>query len=436
MPLRRLTRFSRLELDKEKDELERAIELLDAILADERLLRKVVSDELADVAKAHGTPRRPVLLASAGTTVTAATASSLEVADDPCFAYLSSSGLLARTSSVEHPGHGEGRANHDVVVSAVRTTARGEVGVLTSRGRLVKVGVLDMPSCRTRPTTPTSRAACRSARSVESGERALALTSLPTAGPGLALGTRAGVVKRVNPEVLGRDEWEVIGLKDGDEVIGAVELRTGEEELCFISSDAQLLHFPAGGVRPQGRPAAAWPASSSARASTRRSSVPSTRPRRRRDGLGLLDGTPRHRGGIAEGRTFTEYPARAARTGGVRSHRFLKGEDVLVAAWAGVGPARAARRAVHRSTCRAQRPARRVRHPAPQPIAAVASLRRGAGRATRRCGRLRTCLSDVAQPWRPPPSSSCPPSPRAPATSSEDTAEASPKRSWRSPARS
>ncbi len=103
MPLRRLTRFSKLELDKEKDELERAIELLDAILADEKLLRKVVSDELADVAKAHGTPRRTVLLASAGTTVTATAAGSLEVADDPCFAYLSSSGLLARTSSVDAP---------------------------------------------------------------------------------------------------------------------------------------------------------------------------------------------------------------------------------------------------------------------------------------------------------------------------------------------
>ena len=61
------------------------------------------------------------------------------------------------------------------------------------------------------------------------------------------------MVKRVNPEVLARDEWEVIGLKDGDEVVGAVELATGEEALCFISTDAQLLHFGASGVRPQGR---------------------------------------------------------------------------------------------------------------------------------------------------------------------------------------
>ena len=79
---------------------------------------------------------------------------------------------------------------------------------------------------------------------LEAGERVLALTTLDTDSPGLALGTRQGVVKRVNPEVLGnRDAWEVIRLADGDEVVGAVELRTGDEELCFVTSDAQLLHF-------------------------------------------------------------------------------------------------------------------------------------------------------------------------------------------------
>jgi DNA gyrase subunit A len=82
MPLRRLTRFSKLELEKEKSELEREIEALDAILGDEKLLRKVVSDELAEVAKTYGTPRRTVLLESAGTQITSS-AVPLEVTDDP-----------------------------------------------------------------------------------------------------------------------------------------------------------------------------------------------------------------------------------------------------------------------------------------------------------------------------------------------------------------
>ena len=39
---------------------------------------------------------------------------------------------------------------------------------------------------------------------------------------------------------------------------------------------------------------------------------------------------------------FSEYPGKGRATGGVRCHRFLKGEDTLVFAWAGTSPARAA----------------------------------------------------------------------------------------------
>ncbi len=146
MPLRRLTKFSRIELEKEQEELKRTIEELDAILADDTLLRKVVSDELAEVAKTYGTPRRTVLLESAGTTVTTA-AVPLEVADDPCFAFLSSTGLLARSTSDEPVGSGGGRTNHDVIVSAVRTTARGEVGVADLSWTTAQAG-------RARPARP------------------------------------------------------------------------------------------------------------------------------------------------------------------------------------------------------------------------------------------------------------------------------------------
>ena len=67
MPLRRLTKFSKIELENEQGELRaRRSRELDAILDDEALLRKVVSDELAEVAKTYGTPRRTVLLESAG----------------------------------------------------------------------------------------------------------------------------------------------------------------------------------------------------------------------------------------------------------------------------------------------------------------------------------------------------------------------------------
>ncbi len=347
MPLRRLTRFSRIELEKEKSELEKIIEDLDAILGDEKLLRKVVSDELAEVAKTYGTPRRTVLLESSGTTVTA-TATPLEVADDPCFVYLSSTGLLARTANAEQPGEGGGRANHDVVISAVRATARGEVGGLTSAGRLVKIGVLELPQLPDTANDPHLAGGLPVSEilSLEPGERLLGLCTLATDGPGLALGTRQGTVKRVNPEVLGRDDWEVVRLDDGDEVVGVVELTTGRETLCFVTSDAQLLHFGADGVRPQGRSGGGmagvrltagervvWfgvvdpdapEGSVVVTASGSSTALPGTEP-------GAVKVTP-----------FDEYPPKGRATGGVRCHRFLKGEDTLVFAWVGSAPARAA----------------------------------------------------------------------------------------------
>src|SRR5690606_14560794 len=133
LQLRRLTKFSRIELETERDDLKREIEHLTALLEDERLLMRLVSDELAEVAREHGTPRRTVLLESAGTT--AATASTpLEVPDDPCWVLLSSTGLLARTGTDEPLGTGGNRRKHDVITSAVRTTARGSVGLVTSAG--------------------------------------------------------------------------------------------------------------------------------------------------------------------------------------------------------------------------------------------------------------------------------------------------------------
>ena len=52
----------------------------------------------------------------------------LQVADDPCRVLLSSTGLLARTANGEPFGESDGkRVKHDVIVSAVPATARGEV---------------------------------------------------------------------------------------------------------------------------------------------------------------------------------------------------------------------------------------------------------------------------------------------------------------------
>ncbi|MEO9151281.1 MAG: DNA topoisomerase IV subunit A, partial [Lapillicoccus sp.] len=257
--LRRLTRFSRIELETEKAELQRRIEELRAILADEKLLLRTVSAELAEVAKTHGTPRRTVLLESAGAAaVTGASAAMpLEMTDDPCWVLLSSTGLLARTTTDEPITTEGGRSKHDVIVAAVRTTVRGEVGLVTSAGRMVRLSALELPTLPPTAGRPALSGGAPLAAYVDlpRGEEPLTLASVEADSPGLALGTAQGIVKRVTTDYPARGDWELISLKEGDRVVGACEIPSDSWDLVFITSDAQLLHFPAAAVRPQGRSA-------------------------------------------------------------------------------------------------------------------------------------------------------------------------------------
>ncbi|WP_336053905.1 DNA gyrase/topoisomerase IV subunit A [Streptomyces sp. CA2R101] len=343
-PLRRLTKFDRIELESERDRLQDEIEKLTRILESDAELRKLVSGELAAVAKKYGTDRRTVLLESAGTSVGAVP---LEVSDDPCRVLLSSTGLLARTVAGDVAFDADAkRVKHDVIVSAVPATTRGEVGAVTSLGRLLRISVIDLPQLPETAAAPSLSGGAQLSEflTLEDGEELICLTTLDESSPGLALGTEQGVVKRVVPDYPAhKEELEVITLRDGDRIVGAAELRTGEEDLVFVTSEAQLLRYPASQVRPQGRPAggmagvklgegakviafAAVDPAAEAMVFTVAGSH------------GTLDDSV----ATAKLTPFDQYPRKGRATGGVRCQRFLKGEDLLVQAWVGTAPVRGA----------------------------------------------------------------------------------------------
>jgi DNA gyrase subunit A len=367
-PLRRLTRYDRLELERDQDELRAEIASLTTILESDEKLRELVSGELAEVAKRFGTPRRTVLLE--GSEGPAAAAVPLEVADDPCVVLMSATGLVARAAVssgdiservLVPPPADASRAAHDVVVSSVRATARGTVGLVTSAGRLVKLNVLELPAmppgagaASLAGGTPVTEFA-----SFERGETVVGLAALDGFpggfGVGLALGTAEGVVKRVLPDYpQNRDEFELITLKSGDRVIGAVQLSAESAELVFITSDAQLLRFGASSVRPQGRAAGGmagvrlaagasvvWFGAVDADAAA---GTPSGPPGTYSPAVvvtvaGSASALPGTAAGSVKVTPLHEFPGKGRATGGVRCHRFLKGEDLLVMAWAGPAPA-------------------------------------------------------------------------------------------------
>jgi DNA gyrase subunit A len=170
-------------------------------------------------------------------------------------------------------------------------------------------------------------------------ERVLALVSLTSDSP-IALGTAQGVVKRVAAGGYpSKPDFEIISLKPGDEVVGVAQGNEGDE-LVFVSSDAQLLHFAASVVRPQGIAAGGMAGMNLGGKATviffgavdpARDVVVATI-------SGSSQVLPGSDPGRAKVSAFGEFPGKGRATGGVRAHSFLKGEDQLMLAWAGVSP--------------------------------------------------------------------------------------------------
>lgn len=347
-PLRRLTRYDSLELEAEQEKLRNEIAELSKILDDPAVLKKVVSTELAKVAKDLQQERRTTLLDGDLKEVLAASrpAGPLEVADDPCQVILSATGLVARTAAESEESsearRRKGRTRHDAVAATVHTTARGQVLLVTNRGRAFKTDVLPLPVLPEQSGTVSLSGGMAAGELVdlEAGERVVGIAPLTDTGsPGLALGTRSGTVKVCAPEWPVRsDEFEVITLKEGDEVVGATWLTGADETLVFVTSEASLLRYSASLVRPQGLRGGGM-AGINVGSGARVVFFGAVRTDDDEHGEPMVVTST---GQSVKVTPFSAYPAKGRATGGVRAHRFLKGETALTLAWVGPRPAGAA----------------------------------------------------------------------------------------------
>ena len=416
--LRRLTKMSRIELEAERDDLKRRIEELERILASDEALDGVVIDEMDDAVAKYGTPRRTVLLdedeegnltpvvahgddgvsanamaaARAAATVSSAaadvaaaakaakkagdenaTASALQIDDEPCAVMLSATDLIARTSEDaverwENRSASDGRAKDDQIVSMFRTSTRSSYGLVTSAGRLVLAHVVELPKVSADgPLSVTGGVKAEELLGMTEntdpirGERVIAAIDMPSTDDDgqlvpLALGTRNGVVKRWNRESpTTMDSWSVIDLKDDDEVLAAAEARD-EDRLVFVSTDSSLLTFEAKNVRPQGRTAGGMAGIRLAEGCSVAAFavVPDGKVtwnyEEGENGLfsasgavvltvaGDSEALPGTENGAAKVTPLEMYPTKGRGTGGVRSQRFLKGQDTLILAFVGAYP--------------------------------------------------------------------------------------------------
>ena len=302
-----------------------------------------------------------------------AAASALQIDDEPCAVMLSATGLIARTSEDaverwENRSASDGRAKDDQIVSMFRTSTRSSYGLVTSAGRLVLAHVVELPKVSADgPLSVTSGVKAEELLGMTEntdpirGERVIAAIDMPSTDDGgqlvpLALGTRNGVVKRWNRESpTTMDSWSVIDLKDDDEVLAAAEARD-EDRLVFVSTDSSLLTFEAKNVRPQGRTAGGMAGIRLAEGCSVAAFavVPDGKVtwnyEEGENGLfsasgavvltvaGDSEALPGTGNGAAKVTPLEMYPTKGRGTGGVRSQRFLKGQDTLILAFVGAYP--------------------------------------------------------------------------------------------------
>ena len=340
MPLRRLTKFSRIELEKEQSELQLIIADLSEILDNDKRLKKVVTTELKDVADKYGDDRRTQLIDDDGLTLS--TITSLEIEDDPCYVLLSATGLIARTNNTDTRNFGNKRANHDTIRSGINTSARADIGVVTSLGRVLRIPVISLPALSDSAVLSVAGgSAIKELLTLNKNERPLALMSLDSPDSTVFLATALGTVKRVGHDVpTTAGDWNIIRLDQGDYVVGATQVANDKGQVVLVTDDAQLLRFDFCVLRASGRPAGGVAGIKlSGEAKVIFGAVIAT------EGellVGTVAGDSETLAGTAahsmKVTPLSEFPAKGRATGGVRCHKFLSGEDTLVTAVAGPAP--------------------------------------------------------------------------------------------------
>ncbi len=348
--LRRLTKFSRIELESERDDLLAQIAELERLLASPSAVRAAVSDELEATSKQFATDRRTTITDAqhiAVVPVSTKKAVSLEAKDAPTTVVLTANGRIGRTEAVatESITAPSSRKRHDAIRVTLNTSTLADLGAVTSSGKVVRFTANELPLINLEQLDLGQSIRVSDFLGLSSNESVLSLIDL-SAETVIAVGTQDGVVKRINPETYAQKaDFDLISLKEGDALVGAAPAPDGSE-LVFVSSDGQLLRFPADSVRPQGIAAGGMLGMKlvdGARAIYFGSTAGEAAASGAATVVVTIATSAETLAGVAPGSAkvsdFTEFPAKGRGSQGVRAQRFLKGESELQLAWVGQAPA-------------------------------------------------------------------------------------------------
>jgi DNA gyrase subunit A len=257
MPLRRLTRLARAELEQEHKDLLARIRHLKGLLKDPKKIRGVIKEELLEIKQKYADTRRTQLKADEG---------ELDVedliAEEDVVITVSRAGYVKRQPIENFRRQGRGGRGirgqnlkeEDVVRDVFTTTTHHWLLFFTSKGKVYRVKVHEVPEASR--TARGTYAANLPGVSISGDERVQAVIDLKEYAEGryLLFATRRGMVKKTTlPEYDSpRTGLAAINLKAGDELID-VRLTDGKDDVLLISRKGQTIRFKESLVRPMGR---------------------------------------------------------------------------------------------------------------------------------------------------------------------------------------
>ncbi len=272
LQLQRLTALERNKIQEEYDELQKKIAEYKEILASDKVLKKVIIDELKQVQKEYGDVRRTEIIEEQAEI-------KLEdlIADQDVVITVSHSGYLKRTplsTYRQQARGGKGRMgmktrDEDFVEQLFIANTHSYILVFTNTGKLYWLKVYEIPDIGAAGKGKHILNLVNLAKG-EKAAAVLAVNKLPdepkdvtTDGTTYAaegyvlLVTRQGIIKKTrlaefsNPTSRG---IIAMGIEEGDELIGA-KLTSGRETIFLASHEGMAIRFPEGDVRDMGRAA-------------------------------------------------------------------------------------------------------------------------------------------------------------------------------------
>jgi DNA gyrase subunit A len=259
MQLRQLTKLSRIDIEKEVEELNVKIKNLEEILGDPKVLRALISKELTEVKEEFATPRVCKIVADTGEM-------SLEdLVDDKELVVVMTQAQYVKAVSASsfrtqsRGGRGVAGAklkSDDIVRHVIFTTAHAYLLFFSNRGRVYRLRAADIPEReRTAKGIPIVNLL-----PLQPGETVQAIVDTREF-PGeryLFFATRQGQVKKTafNEYDSGRrDGLIALNLRPGDELVRVIET-SGDDDIFMVARSGQTIRFSEEEVRPMGRAAA------------------------------------------------------------------------------------------------------------------------------------------------------------------------------------